>query len=78
MTIFNILKKIYKEIHDAISQFWWSDDDYHEKMHWAACGSYVYRKRREAWVFEIFTLSIQQCLQKTMLVIIGTVGLFMC
>jgi hypothetical protein len=30
------MKKICKGIPYAISQIWWSDDDYHKKMHWAA------------------------------------------
>jgi hypothetical protein len=36
MTVFNIPKKICKGITDAISQFWWGDDDDHKKMHWVA------------------------------------------
>jgi hypothetical protein len=36
MTVFNIPKNICKGITDAISQFWWGDDDDHKKMHWLA------------------------------------------
>jgi predicted alpha-1,6-mannanase (GH76 family) len=36
MTVFNIPKKICKGITNAISQFWWSDDDDHKRMDWLA------------------------------------------
>jgi hypothetical protein len=34
MSVFNITKKVCKKINDAISQFWWGDDDQGRKMHW--------------------------------------------
>lgn len=36
MMLFNIPKSICKGITDAISQFWWGDDDEHRRMHWQA------------------------------------------
>ncbi|GJN05323.1 hypothetical protein PR202_ga22942 [Eleusine coracana subsp. coracana] len=36
MMVFRIPKNISKGITDAISQFWWGDDDEHKKMHWQA------------------------------------------
>ena len=34
MMVFKILKKICKGIRNAISQFWWGDDDEHKWIHW--------------------------------------------
>jgi hypothetical protein len=36
MMVFKIPKKIYKGMSDAISQFWWGDDDDHKRIHWKA------------------------------------------
>ncbi|GJN38403.1 hypothetical protein PR202_gb27439 [Eleusine coracana subsp. coracana] len=36
MMVFKIPKNICKGISDAISQFWWGDDDEHRRMHWQA------------------------------------------
>jgi hypothetical protein len=36
MSVFNITKKVCKQITDAISKFWWGDDDQGRKMHWYA------------------------------------------
>jgi len=37
MMVFQIPKNICKGITDAISQFWWGDDDDHKRIHWKAC-----------------------------------------
>ena len=34
MMVFKVPKKICKGITDAISQFWWGDDNDHKRMHW--------------------------------------------
>jgi hypothetical protein len=36
MSIFLIPKGVYKSMMDAISQFWWGDDEKRNKMHWFA------------------------------------------
>jgi ribonuclease HI len=36
MMVFRIPKNICKGITDAISQFWWGDDDDHKRIHWKA------------------------------------------
>lgn len=36
MMVFKITKNICKGMTDAISQFWWGDDDDHKRMHWLA------------------------------------------
>ncbi|GJM96800.1 hypothetical protein PR202_ga13667 [Eleusine coracana subsp. coracana] len=36
MMVFQIPKNICKGITDAISNFWWGDEDDHKKMHWQA------------------------------------------
>ena len=35
MSIFKISKNICKEMTDAISKYWWGDDDNHKRIHWA-------------------------------------------
>jgi len=34
MMVFQIPKSIYKGITNAISQYWWGDDDEHRRIHW--------------------------------------------
>jgi len=36
MMVFKIPKNICKGIFDAISQFWWGDDEDHKRIHWKA------------------------------------------
>lgn len=36
MAVFNIPKKVCKEIPDAMSGFWWDDTEEEKKMHWLA------------------------------------------
>jgi hypothetical protein len=36
MMVFKIPKNICKGISDTISQFWWGDEDDHERVHWKA------------------------------------------
>ena len=36
MSVFNIPKKVCKGMTDAISRYWWGDDDNHKRIHWAA------------------------------------------
>ena len=36
MSVFKIPKKICKGMTDAISKYWWGDDDNHKRIHWAA------------------------------------------
>ncbi|GJN08014.1 hypothetical protein PR202_ga25898 [Eleusine coracana subsp. coracana] len=36
MMVFQISKNICKGIVDAISQYWWGDDNDHNRMHWQA------------------------------------------
>jgi hypothetical protein len=45
MTVFNIPKKICKGITDAISQFWWGDDDDHKKNALGSLVEDVFTKR---------------------------------
>uniref|UniRef100_A0A0A9C726 Reverse transcriptase zinc-binding domain-containing protein n=1 Tax=Arundo donax TaxID=35708 RepID=A0A0A9C726_ARUDO len=46
MTVFKIPKKICKGISDAMSQFWWGDDDDHKKVHWKAWWKLCIPKRK--------------------------------
>jgi hypothetical protein len=50
MSVFLIPKGVCKRMMDAISTFWWGDDDNSNKMHWYAWLSYVVQKGKEAWV----------------------------
>ena len=36
MSVFNIPKKVCKGMTDAISRYWWGDDDNHKRIHWVA------------------------------------------
>jgi hypothetical protein len=36
MSVFNIPKKLLKEMTDAMSIFWWGDTEEHNRMHWMA------------------------------------------
>jgi len=46
MMVFKIPKHICKGISDAISQFWWGDDNEHKKIHWKAWWKLCIPKRR--------------------------------
>ena len=46
MMVFKIPKNICKGISDAISQFWWGDDNEHKKIHWKAWWKLCIPKRR--------------------------------
>jgi hypothetical protein len=58
ITMFNIPKNICKGITEAISQFWWGDDDEHKRMHLVG-GKCVFQKIKVGWVSETYTLLIQ-------------------
>jgi hypothetical protein len=36
MAVFNIPKKLYKEMIDAMASFWWGDTKEKKRMHWMA------------------------------------------
>ncbi|GJN36442.1 hypothetical protein PR202_gb25346 [Eleusine coracana subsp. coracana] len=44
MMVFRIPKNICKGITDAISQFWWGDDNDHKRIHWKAWWNIVHAK----------------------------------
>jgi hypothetical protein len=49
MSIFQIPKGVCKGMMDAISQFWWGDDENDKKMHWFAWWKLCYPKNEEVW-----------------------------
>jgi hypothetical protein len=63
MMVFKIPKNICKGISDAISQFWWGDEEEQKHMHWKLGGNYVYQRRVEVWDLEICNVLIYLCLQ---------------
>ena len=44
MMVFQIPKNICKGMTDAISQFWWGDDDEKKRIHWQAWWKILYTK----------------------------------
>jgi hypothetical protein len=64
MSVFLILKGICKRMMDAISKFWWGDDENSNKMHYG--GNCVILRMKGAWVLEISTHSIWQCLPNSL------------
>jgi hypothetical protein len=56
MSVFLIPKRNYKGMMDAISQFWWEDDENSKRMHRMAWWNCASKKRMEAWGSEIFIL----------------------
>jgi hypothetical protein len=45
MSAFQLPKGIYKGMMDAISQFWWGDDENSKKMRWMAWWKLFYPKK---------------------------------
>ena len=50
MSVFKFPKKICKGITDAMSHYWWGDEEDRRKMHWFAWWKCVCRRRRVEWV----------------------------
>jgi hypothetical protein len=50
MAVFNIPKKICKQITDEMSGFWWGDTDEQKRMHWWAWWRCASQRRMEEWV----------------------------
>jgi hypothetical protein len=46
MSTFLLPKGICKRMMDAISQFWWGDDENNKHMHWLAWWKLCYRKKK--------------------------------
>jgi hypothetical protein len=57
-SVFQIPKGVCKRIMDAISIFWWGDDDNSNKMH------HTFLKTRDEWDLEISIHSIWPCWQR--------------
>ena len=61
MMVFKIPNKICKGISDAISQFWWGDEDDHRRIHWKAWWKLCIPKKRGGMGFrdlESFNLAL--------------------
>jgi hypothetical protein len=54
MSIFQIPKGVCKGMMDAISQFWWGDDENDKKMHWFAWWKLCYPKNEGGMGFRDF------------------------
>jgi hypothetical protein len=54
MCVFQIPKGVCKLMMDAISQFWWGDDDNSNKMHWLAWWKLCYPKKEGGMGFRDF------------------------
>jgi ribonuclease HI len=54
MSVFLIPKGVCKRMMDAISKFWWGDDDNSNKMHWLAWWKLCYPKREGGMGFRDF------------------------
>ncbi|GJN05400.1 hypothetical protein PR202_ga23021 [Eleusine coracana subsp. coracana] len=63
MMVFKISQNICKGISDAISQYWWGDDDEHGEMHWKAWWKLCILKSRGGMGFRDL-----QCFNMEMLV----------
>ena len=66
MSVFKILKKLCKEITDAMAGFWWGDSDVQKRMHWMAWWKMCILKKNGGMVFRdlhAFNLAIlaKQC-----------------
>jgi hypothetical protein len=61
MSVFLILNDVCKCMMDAISQFWWGDDENSKKCTRWHGGSSVTPKEMEVWGLGIFTHSILLC-----------------
>ena len=49
--VFKIPKNICKGMSDAISQFWWGDDDDHKRIHWKSWWKLCIPKKRDGMGF---------------------------
>jgi hypothetical protein len=54
MLVFLIPKGVCKRMMDAISRFWWGDDENSNKMHWLAWWKLCYSKKEEGMGFRDF------------------------
>jgi hypothetical protein len=54
MSVFLIPKGVCKGMMDAISKFWWGDDDNSNKMHWFAWWKLCYPKNEGGMGFRDF------------------------
>jgi hypothetical protein len=54
MSVFQLPKGICKGMMDAISQFWWGDDENSKKMHWMAWWKLCYPKKEGGMGFRDF------------------------
>jgi hypothetical protein len=54
MSVFLIPKGVCKRMMDAISRFWWGDDENSNKMHWLAWWKLCYPKKEEGIGFRDF------------------------
>jgi hypothetical protein len=54
MSVFEIPKGVCKRMMDAISQFWWGDDENSNKMHWLAWWKLCYPKKEGGMGFRDF------------------------
>jgi hypothetical protein len=54
MSVFLIPKGVYKKMMNAISKFWWSDDENSNKMHWYAWWKLCYPKSEGGMGFRDF------------------------
>jgi hypothetical protein len=54
MSVFQIPKGVCKRMMDAISQFWWGDDENSNKMHWFAWWKLCYPKKDGGMGFRDF------------------------
>jgi hypothetical protein len=54
MSVFLIPKGVCKRMMDAISRFWWGDDDNTNKMHWYAWWKLCYPKKVSGMGFRDF------------------------
>jgi hypothetical protein len=54
MSVFQIPKGVCKRMMDAISKFWWGDDDNSNKMHWLAWWKLCYPKNEGGMGFRDF------------------------
>jgi hypothetical protein len=62
MPVFLILKGVCKQMMDAISSFWWGDDENLNKMHWFAWWKLCYLEKEGGMGSGTSTLSISSCL----------------
>jgi hypothetical protein len=56
MMVFKITKNICKGISDAISQFWWGDEEEQKHMHWKAWWKLCIPKKSGGMGFRDFTM----------------------